>query len=322
MAPGAPRESAVSGPATERSSRLGAARPRHGEKAIFAGLFLCAVVSVATTVAIVVALVGPAINFFREISIVDFLTGTTWTPQFAGGEFGVLEIVVGTLNVTMWSLLICIPFGLGAAIYLSEYASTRVRKVLKPTLEVLEGVPTVAYGFFAVTFATPLIQALWPGFLGDEPGIFNAGVAGLVLGVMIIPTVASISEDAMRAVPAGLREAAYGLGATRLQVATRVVVPAALSGIVAAFVLGISRAVGETIIVTIAAGNNPNLTLGFTEIIQTMTAYIATTATGDVAQGTVDYNTIFAVGSLLFAMTFVMNLFSIRLVRRYREVYE
>ena len=300
---------------------LGRTRPRWGERAILGALFLCAAVSILTTVAIVASLVEPTIEFFGEVPIGDFFTGKNWAPLFAPPAFGALPIIVGTLTTTFWALIICIPFGLGAAIYLSEYAPPRVRRVLKPLLEVLAGIPTVVYGFFALTFVTPLLQDLW-FFGGDKPGIFNALSAGIVMGIMILPTVASLSEDAMRAVPSGLREGAFGLGASRLQVATRVVVPAAISGIVASFVLGISRAVGETMIVLIAAGGTPNFTLDPREAVQTMTAFIASTGIGDVATGSTAYKTIFAVGSTLFLATFVMNLVSIRLVRRFREVYE
>jgi len=297
--------------------------PRYGEKAIYGLLAVCAVVSVATTTAIVLSLLGPTIEFFKDVPIADFLFGNEWSPHFgAQAEFGVLPIVAGTLNVTLWALVVAVPAGLGAAIYLSEYASRRVRKVLKPALEVLAGIPTVAFGFFALTFVTPLLRDNWPGFLGEAPGIFSAGSAGVAIGVLVIPIVASISEDAMSSVPGSLREGAYALGATKMRVATRVVVPAALSGIVASIVLAISRAIGETMVVLIAAGNTPNLTFDFAESIQAMTAYIGTTATGDIATGTIEYETIFAVGTLLFVMTLVMNMVSIRLVRRYRQVYE
>jgi phosphate transport system permease protein len=302
--------------------RLEAARPRYGEKAIKGLLALCAGVSVATTVAIVISLVGPALSFFGEVPLLDFLFGTTWSPIIQPASFGVLPIVLGTLTVTLWGLVVAIPVGLGAAIYLSEYAKPRVRKVLKPTLEVLAGVPTVAFGFFAFSFITPLLQSIWPGFLGEEPNIFNAGAAGIAIGLLIVPIVASISEDAMSAVPSGLREGAYALGASRMRVALRVVFPAALSGIVASIVLGVSRAVGETMVVLMAAGSTPFLGVTFTESVQAMTAYIGVTATGDIATGTVEYDTIFAVGLLLFVMTLAMNLVSIRLVRRYRQVYE
>jgi phosphate transport system permease protein len=302
--------------------RLRAARPRYGEKAIKALLALCAGVSVVTTIAILISLVGPALSFFREVPLFDFLFGTTWSPIIQPASFGVLPIVLGTLTVTLWGLIVAIPVGLGAAIYLSEYAAPRVRRVVKPTLEVLAGVPTVAFGFFAFAFITPLLQDIWPGFLGSEPNIFNAGAAGLAIGLLIVPIVASISEDAMSAVPSGLREGAYALGATRMRVALRVVFPAALSGIVASVVLGVSRAVGETMVVLMAAGSTPFLGVTFTESVQAMTAYIGVTATGDIATGTIEYDTIFAVGLLLFVMTLGMNLFSIRLVRRYRQVYE
>jgi phosphate transport system permease protein len=302
--------------------RLEAASPRYGEKAIKLFLAACAGLSVLTTIGIVVSLIGPTIGFVGEVPIFDFLFGTKWSPTISPESFGVLPIVLGTLTVTLWGLIVAIPVGLGAAIYLSEYAGRRVRKVLKPTLEVLAGVPTVAFGFFAFTFITPLLQDLWPGFLGEGPNIFNAGAAGLAIGLLIVPIVASISEDAMSAVPSGLREGAYALGASRMRVALRVVFPAALSGIVAAIALGISRAVGETMVVLMAAGSTPHLGVTFTESVQAMTAYIGVTATGDVAAGTTQYDTIFAVGLLLFVMTLGMNMVSIRLVRRFREVYE
>ena len=300
--------------------RLGVARPRYGELVIRGLLFLCALLSVATTVGIVVALAEPTIEFFGEIPIGDFFTGTEWSPLFADAQFGVLPLITATLTTTFWALVVCIPFGLGAAIYLSEYAHDRTRRILKPVLEILAGIPTVVYGFFALTFVTPLLQDIW--FLGQEPGVFNALSAGLVMGVMILPTVASLSEDAMAAVPQGLRQGAFALGATRLKVTTRVVVPAALSGIVASFVLGISRAVGETMIVLIAAGGTPNFTIDPTEGMQTMTAFIAAAGLGDQPTGSIGYQTLFAVGATLFVATFVMNIVSIRLVRKYREVYE
>jgi phosphate transport system permease protein len=301
---------------------IGRRRIRPGETIVRTLLFLCALVSVVTTVGIIVALARPTIDFFQEVSIAEFFSLAEWAPTFTPPSFGVWPVVVGTLNVTFWALIIALPCGLGAAIFLSEYASPRARRTIKPVLEVLEGIPTIAYGFFALTFITPLIRDNWPGWLGEQPGIFSAGAAGIVLGVMIIPTVASISEDAMHSVPRSLREGAYALGATKRKVAVRVVVPAALSGIVAAFVLGISRAVGETMVVLIAAGNTPNMTLSPVEAIQTMTAFIANTATGDIGVGTLKYQTIFAVGALLFLITFVMNMLSARLVRKYRETYE
>jgi phosphate transport system permease protein len=297
--------------------RLRASRRRWGEDVVKVVLALCAFVSVATTVGIVVALFVPAFEFFGEVSIVDFLTGTEWAPLFEPASFGVLPLVAGTLLVTACAALVCIPFGLGSAIYLSEYAQPRTRKILKPALEVLAGIPTVVYGYFALTFVTPLLQDL-----RLPVGVFSALAAGLVMGVMLLPTVASISEDSMAAVPQDLRDGAYALGSTPVQVATRIVVPAAISGIIASFVLAISRAVGETMIVLIAAGGQPNFTWNPLEAIQTMTAFIAATGQGDVPTGSIEYKTIFAVGATLFVMTFVMNLISIRLVRRFREVYE
>jgi phosphate transport system permease protein len=309
---------AISRPAERR---LGVARPRWGERAIQLALFLCALLSVATTVGIVAALAKPTVEFFGDVAAKDFFTGTEWSPLFSPPKFGVLPLVTATITTTLVAIAVCIPFGLGAAIYLSEYARDRTRRTLKPVLEVLAGIPTVVYGFFALTFVTPLLQDIW--FLpGEKPGVFNALSAGLVMGIMILPTVASLAEDAMAAVPQGLRQGAFALGATKLKVSTRVVVPAALSGIIAGFVLGISRAVGETMIVLIAAGGTPNLSFNPSEAMQTMTAFIAAAGLGDQPTGSVGYKTIFAVGSTLFVMTLVMNMISIRLVRRYREVYE
>jgi phosphate transport system permease protein len=299
------------------ASRIHARKRRWGEELIKGLLGLCALVSVATTVGIVVALLEPAIEFFREISIVDYLTGTDWAPLFEPARFGVVPLLVGTISVTFWACLVAMPFGLGAAIYLSEYARRRTRRILKPALEVLAGIPTVVFGFFALTFVTPLLRDL-----GIPVDIFNALSAGLVMGVMLIPTVASISEDAMSAVPQDLRDGAYGLGATKLQVSTRIVVPAAISGIVASYVLAISRAVGETMIVLIAAGQQPSLTFDPRQAIETMTAFIAATGAGDVPVGSVEYKTIFAVGLTLFVATLALNVLAIRLVRRFREVYE
>jgi phosphate transport system permease protein len=300
---------------------LEAARPRYGEKAIRAFLFLCAVLSVAITTAIVISLLSPTVSFFREVSITDFLFGTLWAPQFANSSFGVLPIVVGTLLVVVFSLAVAVPVGLLSAIYLAEYAPRRVRSFVKPALEVLAGIPTVAIGLFAFGFLRPLAEDVTP-FL-DWSGPFSIGVAGVAVGLMIVPLIASISDDAMRSVPAGLREGAYALGASKLKVSVRVVIPAAISGIVASIVLGVSRAIGETMVVLIAAGaGNPELEFDPTRSVQTMTAYIGRTATGDIATGTISYDTIFAVGSLLFVSTLGMNMLAIRLVRRFREVYE
>ncbi|MDQ4130398.1 MAG: phosphate ABC transporter permease subunit PstC [Actinomycetota bacterium] len=302
------------------SAPLAAARPRWGERAIKGVLFLCALVSIATTVGIVLSLVEPTVAFFQRVGLGEFLTGTEWSPLFEPPRFGVLPLVTATLVTTVCALFVCIPCGLGSAIYLSEYARDPVRRVLKPILEILAGIPTVVYGFFALALVTPLLRDLW--FLGRPPEVFNAASAGLVMGIMILPTVASLSEDAMAAVPRGLREGAFALGGTKLQVSTRVVLPAALSGIVASFVLAVSRAVGETMIVLIAAGGTPNLTLNPAEAMQTMTAFIAAAGIGDQPTGSTGYLTIFAVGSALFVITLAMNAVSIRLVRRFREVYE
>ncbi|WP_409472269.1 phosphate ABC transporter permease subunit PstC [Streptomyces sp. HC307] len=295
-------------------------RPRYGEGAIKVLLVAAALVSMLTTVGIVIALIPPAVDFFREVGFGEFITGTDWSPLFSPPHFGVLPLVTGTLMVTLIALVVAVPLGLGAAVYLSEYAHRRVRAFFKPMLEVLAGIPTVVYGFFALTAITPLLQDIWP--VGDPPQVFNALSAGFVMGVMIIPTVASLAEDSMNAVPNDLRDGAYALGSSRMQVATRVVFPAALSGIVAAIVLGISRAIGETMIVAIAAGGRPNLSFNPLEGMQTMTAFIAAAGIGDLPTGSIGYRTIFAVGLLLFVMTLVMNLVSIRLVRKYREVYE
>ncbi len=297
--------------------RLRAQRRRYGEDVVKGVLFVCALISVATTVGIVIALFVPAFEFFQDVPVRDFLTGTTWAPLFEPASFGVLPLVAGTLLVTAIAGLVAMPLGLGAAIYLSEYASQRTRGILKPALEILAGIPTIVFGYFALTFMTPLLREL-----GIQVDIFNTLSAGLVMGVMLMPTVASLSEDAMGAVPRDLRDGAYALGSTKVQVATRIVVPAAVSGIIASFVLAISRAVGETMIVLIAMGQQPNLSFDPREAAETMTAFIAATGAGDVPTGSLEYKTIFAVGALLFVLTLVMNVFAIRLVRKYREVYE
>jgi phosphate transport system permease protein len=297
--------------------RLRASRRRYGEDLVKALLGLCALISVATTVGIVLALFLPAIEFFQDVSIVDFLTGTEWAPLFEPALFGVVPLIVGTLSVTLWAILVAIPFGLGAAIYLSEYASDRMRKILKPLLEILAGIPTIVYGYFALTFFTPLIRDL-----NINVEIFNALSGGLIMGVMILPTVASLSEDAMSAVPRDLREGAFALGSSKMQVSTRIVVPAAVSGIIASFVLGISRAVGETMIALVAVGQVANLTFDPRLAVETMAAFIAATGAGDVPTGSIEYKTIFAVGATLFGMTLILNVISIWLVKRFREEYE
>jgi phosphate transport system permease protein len=289
---------------------------RGAERVIEGLLFLCAVLSVGTTAGIIVVLAIETLAFLREVPLVEFLTGTEWTPLFATQRFGVLPLVVGTLLVSAIAMAVAVPTGLLSAIYLSEYAPDRLRRIVKPVLEILAGVPTVVYGFFALTFVTPLLQRVVPGLSG-----FNALSPGIVMGLMILPLVSSLSEDAMRAVPRGLREAAYALGATRMQTALQVVVPAAFSGITAAFILAASRAIGETMIVAIAAGQQPRFTANPFVPIETMTAYIVQVSLGDTPQGTLEYRTIFAVGMLLFLMTLVLNLVSGWLRARFREEY-
>ncbi|MEJ2153167.1 MAG: phosphate ABC transporter permease subunit PstC [Gemmatimonadota bacterium] len=273
-------------------------------------------VSILTTIGIVVVLVWESVAFFQRVSPVDFLTGTEWTPLFQPQHFGVLPLLAGSVLVAVIAALIAMPLGLGSAIYLSEYAPRRVRAVIKPTLEVLAGIPTVVYGYFALTFITPLLRHFIPGL-----GVFNALAAGIVVGIMVLPTIASLSEDAMHAVPRDLRQGGYALGGTKFEVATRVVTPAALSGIVASFILAISRAIGETMAVVLAAGMTPNLTFDPRQSIQTMTAYIVQVSLGDTPFGSVEYQSIFAVGLLLFTVTLAMNVFGRWFLRRYREEY-
>jgi phosphate transport system permease protein len=279
-------------------------------------LFLCALLSIGTTAGIIVVLAVETFAFLREVPLIEFLFGTEWTPLFATPRFGVLPLVVGTILVSAIAMAVALPMGLLSAIYLSEYAKPRVRRAIKPVLEILAGVPTVVYGYFALLFVTPLLQRFIPGLAG-----FNALGPGIVMGIMILPLVSSLSEDAMQGVPRGLREGSYALGATRMQTSLRVVLPAAFSGITAAFILAASRAVGETMIVAIAAGQQPRLTWNPTVPIETMTAYIVQVSLGDTPQGTLEYRTIFAVGMLLFLGTFLLNLVSAWLRERYREEY-
>jgi phosphate transport system permease protein len=303
---------------TVHSLTLTGNRRRVGERLIKGALLACGVLSVATTFAIIASLAVETVDFFQEVPMAEYFTGTTWAPTFSPARFGVLPLVSATLLITGIAAVVAFPLGLGTAIFLSEYASPRVRKVVKPVLEVLAGIPTVVFGYFALTFITPtIVQPLVPG-----TRIFNALSAGLVVGVMIIPLIASISEDAMRAVPRGLREAAYAMGATRRTVALKVVVPAALSGIAAAFILGLSRAIGETMIVAIAAGTLPNLSIDPRESMETMTTFIVQVSLGDTPAGSTAYKTIFAIGTTLFAMTLALNVVSHRVVRRFRERYE
>lgn len=274
--------------------------------------------SVVVTIGIVVALLFPAIDFFREISVWDFLTGTRWAPTFSDPSYGVVPLITGTLWTTVIGLLVAVPVGLAAAIYLAEYADPKIRKIFKPALEVLAGIPSVVYGYFALAFVAP---ALLNDLLHVDVGTYSVLAAGLVLGVMIIPTIASLSEDSLTAVPQSLRQGSLALGANRMRTTLRVVFPAAISGIAASIVLGLSRAVGETMIVALAAGTQAAVVSDPTSPGQTMTGYIAQTATGESTPGTLTYNTLFAVGLLLFTLTLIINIISIRLVRRFREAY-
>ncbi len=282
-------------------------------------LLACAAVSLLTTALIIIVLVTESASFFQEVSLADFLLDTNWQPLFKPTSFGIWELVAGTANIVFWSLAMALPIGLATAVYLSEYADRRTRRVLKPILEALAGVPTVVFAYFALNFVT--LDVLRPVF-GDDVPIFNALAASTMMAVMILPTLASVSEDAMASVPRDLREAAYGLGATRLEVAIRVVLPAALSGVVAAVLLAIARVVGETMIVAIAAGSTPNLTLFPLESIQTMTGYMLQVGLGDAARGTIDYQSLFAVALMLFLITFLFNVAAQRIITRYREAYQ
>jgi phosphate transport system permease protein len=304
---------------TRATPALGVARRRWSEDVVRVLLLLAALISVLTTTGIVVALLREAIDFFGSVSFADFITGTEWSPIIKPQSFGVLPLVGGTFLITGIALAVAIPLGLGCAIYLSEYASRRVRRTLKPILEVLAGVPTIVFGYFALTWFTPNVLK---DILHLDVSVFNALSAGIIMGFMVVPTIASISEDAMSAVPASLREGSFGLGANRLQTSLRVVFPAALSGIVASVVLGASRAIGETMIVLVAAGQIAALSADPRNPMYTMTSYIAAIGKGDAATGSVQYKTIFAVGALLFAITLVLNTISIRFVRKYRQVYE
>jgi phosphate transport system permease protein len=298
---------------------LSSGRSRRRSERLIAGILLaCGSLSIFTTLGIVAILIGEAAAFFFDVSPIEFFFGTRWTALFRNPSWGVLPLVLGTLMVTVSAMAVALPLGLMAAIYLAEYANDASRAVLKPVLEILAGVPTIVYGYFALTFITPnVLRPIFP-----QTNIFNALSAGIAVGIMILPMVASLSEDAMRAVPRSLREAAYALGATKMEVASRVVVPAALSGIVASFILAISRAVGETMIIVIAAGNKPQWGLDILDEIQAMTSYIVQVFTGEVVRGTTAYQSLFAVGLTLFMMTLVLNIISQWLVARFREVYQ
>ncbi|MDZ3822176.1 MAG: phosphate ABC transporter permease subunit PstC [Pseudoxanthomonas sp.] len=307
--------------ATAAGSRLRADSPaarrrRLIERLVQGVLFLAAFSAVAITLAIVATLLIESSAFFRHVSLWDFLTDTQWTPLFENARYGIAPLVAGTLTTSLVALLVAVPLGTITAIYLSEFARPRVREVVKPILELISGVPTVVFGYFALLFVTPMLQKLIPGLPG-----FNMLGPGIVIGIMIVPYISSLSEDAMRAVPMHLREASYAMGASRFQTAVRVVVPAALSGIVASYVLGISRAVGETMVVAIAAGQQPNLTFDPTEAAATITAYIVQVAMGDLPHGSIGYQSIFAAGLTLFAITLFFNLIGHWVRRRYREAY-
>jgi phosphate transport system permease protein len=295
-------------------------RRSSGEQGIKALLAAAALLSVVTTTGIVVTLVRETIEFFKDVPFGDFFFHTDWAP-LAGGEsqgFGVLPLIWSTLYLTIIGMIVAVPLGLGVGIYLAEYATPRIRKIFKPVIELLAGIPTIVFGFFALTFFTPFLRDTF----GIELQVFNGLSAGIILGILVLPTIASVSEDALSAVPQSLREGAFGLGAAKWQVVLRVVFPAALSGVVAALVLGASRAIGETVLILVAAGNNPNLSFNLTEAHQNMAAFIANTARADISAGSIAYETIFVVGTTLFVMTFALNLIAIRFVRKYRQVYE
>jgi phosphate transport system permease protein len=293
-------------------------QPRIRESVIQASLLLSGLISILTTIGIVWVLVSQSLLFFSDpqVNVIDFITGTTWQPRI--GQFGVWPLLSATLMITFIAMLVALPAGLGTAIYLSEYAAPGRRARLKPILEILAGIPTVVYGFFALAFMTPLLKSIF----GPQVQIFNTMSAGLVVGILIIPLVGSMSEDALQAVPDSLRQAAYGLGATKLETSLKIVVPAAISGIAAAFVVAISRAIGETMIVAIAAGSGPNFTLNPFESAETLTGHIARISGGDLSYDSIDYNSIFALGLLLFIITLILNMISRRIVARFREVYE
>lgn len=286
------------------------------EKAIPVILLIITSISVLATIGILYTLISQSLEFFSRESFMTFMTSANWSPYGADPEFGIWALVMGTLKVVVIATLFAVPIGLGAAIYLSEYATERVRKIIKPILEVLAGIPTVVYGFFAINFVTPVLQSLYSGI-----SLYNAVSAGLVVGIMIIPMIASLSEDAMSAVPNSTREGSLGLGATKLETTFKVVLPAAISGIIASVVLAVSRAIGETMIVSIAAGSTPNASLDITSSLQTMTGFIVQITSGDAAYGSSLYFSLFAVGMTLFVFTFAMNIISQWVSKRFREEY-
>lgn len=290
---------------------------RVGETCIVSWLVVCAAVSLVTTAAIIGLLLKESLDFFENVSPVEFFFGTSWVPILQPSSYGVLPLLWGTIQVTVGAAIIAIPLGLACAIYLSEYASPKMRSYIKPALELLAGIPTVVYGYFALTFVTPILRSIFP-----EVQVFNALSAAIVVGIMILPMIATLSDNALRAVPDSLRQGAYALGATSFEVTSKVVVPAGLSGVMASFLLAVSRAIGETMAVTIAAGQTPNISLSMFESIQTMTAYIVQVSLGDTPTGGIAYQTLFAVGALLFAITLIINIVSQWVLNRYREVYD
>ena len=304
-------------PVKGSTSPLSSAQTRFGEGLLEKLFFFCALLSVLTTVSVIGILAFETYNFFQKVPMFDFLTGTRWTPLLEPKHYGILPLISGTVLIVLGAALVALPVGVASAVYLSEYASERTRNIIKPVLEILAGIPTVVYGFFALTFVTPLLSTIFPSI-----SVFNAASGSIVVGIMVLPMVASLCDDALRSVPDALRQGAYSLGATSFEVSTRIVIPAGLSGIFASFVLAISRAIGETMAVTLAAGATPNLTMNPLESIQTMTAYIVQVSLGDTPSGTITYETLFAVAAVLFASTFVLNLGGTWIMRRYQEVYE
>ena len=297
-------------PVKGSTSSLSPAQTRFGEGLLEKLFFFCALLSVLTTVSVIGILAFETYNFFQKVPMLDFLTGTRWTPLLEPKHYGILPLISGTVLIVLGAALVALPVGVASAVYLSEYASERTRNIIKPVLEILAGIPTVVYGFFALTFVTPLLSTIFPSI-----SVFNAASGSIVVGIMVLPMVASLCDDALRSVP-------DSLGATSFEVSTRIVIPAGLSGIFASFVLAISRAIGETMAVTLAAGATPNLTMNPLESIQTMTAYIVQVSLGDTPSGTITYETLFAVAAVLFASTFVLNLGGTWIMRRYQEVYE
>jgi phosphate transport system permease protein len=293
------------------------------ERVIYGALFVCAGLSVVTTVAIIAVLATETVNFFRQVSVIEFFTGTQWTPQFEAQHFGVLPLLCGTTLITAIAMVVGLPIGVGSAVYLSEYSSPRTRAIIKPTLEILAGIPTVVYGFLALVILTPyVIRPIFQDLLGFEVSVYNAASAGITIGILTIPTIASLSEDVLRAVPSGLREGGYALGATKFDVSVRIVLPAAASGIMASFLLAVSRAIGETMIVAIAAGQSPRLTLNPFQSVQTMTAFIVNVSLGDTPAGTIEYTSLYAVAMSLFLITLAMNVLSQFVLQRFREEYQ